>query len=282
MRIFLISIFLIINQCIDAFSQNLVVENRIWSEALFASEGNTVQTTHLFFSGDTIINGLICKFIYSSYSVNPSDYVPWDDRFIREDSNKVILHYAIGREEVLYDFNLKEGDVFYDNDMIKEYFVDSIRTLNVQGEMLKHFYLSTVGHSKLVWVEKYGSYSGVLTPFGLSGGIIKLLCVHDQDKLAYQNKIYNTCQLNGTYTGYNEVIFKDFSVYSIKNDQIQIQNKNQITGVISFFDTNGKVVLKEPISEPTTQFCMPYSGLFIYRVQSENGQTQTGKIMVTD
>ena len=278
--LFILGLLFTIN-CTCTFAQYIVVEKRIWSEADFATEGPTVETVHHTFFGDSVFNNKTYERVYASWTEYPDQWY-FINTLIREENGKVFVSHRKGEETLLYDFNLQVGDEYMFDYTLDPFIVDSIVFRDVQSETLKHIYLSQES-IVMEWVEKFGSYSGVFNSnFFSVGATSVLLCVEDQGNLIFQNETYNTCQLNGTYTGNNEVLLNDFSVFSTINNQVQVQNKNQISGVISFFDFKGNVVLKEHISEPTSQFCLPYSGLFIYSFQSENGQSQSGKIVVTD
>ncbi|MFA9389021.1 MAG: hypothetical protein ACERKD_04410 [Prolixibacteraceae bacterium] len=271
---------LVIFQGIQCFSQNIVVEDRIWSEALFASEGNTVQTTHHTFINDTIIQDKLYKHAMLTWSSSYSNWLSYHD-FVREDSGKVyILNDVLHIEQILYDFTLQIGDEFFERYLVNPYTVDSIAYKEIQGESLKHIYLSDEGHGIMLWIEKYGSYKGVLAPYPIIGGGFSLLCVHEQGNLVYQNEKYNTCSLNGTYTANNEIAIDELVLSSVGGNTVAVRNNENSKGVLSFFTIDGKEVLRKAITNKASELCLPNSGIFIYRFLGENGEIQTGKIVV--
>jgi hypothetical protein len=263
------------------YSQSIVVKDRIWSEAIFGSEGNSVSTTHYKFCGDTIVNHKTYKHVCVSWSLNSNKWQHFND-LIREDSLRVYKANIKGKETLIYDFNLKKGETFFDEKLDESFVVDSVVFREIQGKMLKHIYLSLQASLFMLWIEEIGSYHGVFNHYDIVGGNVVLLCVEEHGDMLYINEQFDTCELNGTYTNNGELLLLELTVKCIQNNLVMVQNKNQISGVISFFDLNGKLVLKESVETGTTQLCLPHSGLFIYRFQCENGQIQTGKIVVTN
>ncbi|MBN2805683.1 MAG: hypothetical protein JXR22_03415 [Prolixibacteraceae bacterium] len=261
------------------FAQGIVVEDRIWSEAIFGSEGNSISTTHYKFCGDTIVNHKTYKHVCVSWSLNSNKWQHFND-MIREDSLRVYKANIKGKETLIYDFNLKKGENFFDEKLDEAFVVDSVVFREIQGNKLKHIYLSLQASLFMVWIEEIGSYHGVFNRYDNSGGDVVLLCVEEHGEMLYINEQFDTCELNGTYTNNRELPLLELTVKCIQNNLVMVQNRSNTTGLITFYDLKGKLVLKESVETGTTQLCLPNSGLFIYRFQRENGQSQSGKIVI--
>lgn len=275
----ILTLLLLFTLYTSSYAQYIVVEDRIWSEASFASEGNEVETRHRTFFGDTIVNNKNYKRIYYSWSLKSNNWLLSND-LIREVDGKVYKRKSTGKEELLYDFSLEVGGEYYDGDKPTPYYVDSIVVRNIQGQDLKHYYLSQEFYLPLMWVEKYGSFYGVFNYANTAGAIFVLLCVEDQGELIYENENYQSCEINGEYTSLDEKVMNRLKLYSVGNNAVQVQNHELKKGMLSFFTFEGSEVLKAFISDLNTQLCLPGSGLYVYRFESDNAEIETGKVMV--
>ena len=105
-------------------------------------------------------------------------------------------------EELLYDYELEEGDFFNDTDehpmMVTN--VSSITDFN--GVERRKYEFSFIGleDETEYWIEGVGSnrgfvYRGVYTPTN-DGAVFHLLCYHVDDDLIFLNPEYNACDID--------------------------------------------------------------------------------------
>ncbi|MCF8360544.1 MAG: hypothetical protein K9H26_17455 [Prolixibacteraceae bacterium] len=268
------------------FPQMLVRENVVWSTVLFEGPtGIPYNTTYKKFEGDTLINTNSYKKVYISWSENHPNWSFWN-RYIREDNGKVYVWNIQSRKDILYyDYSLSEGDSFYIywQDPIDDFplIVDSIRTISINGIGYKHWFLSSIEYSE-VWIEKIGSLYGVLIPIGstIAGGGYSLLCVSENGELIYQNEKYNTCFMKSNDVPLLEKKPTLIEVFSNSEGQVFIQSVKEHSGDFYMYTTDGKQILKRPLTAPETTLCAPGTGLFLYRFVSKEGGVQSGKIVV--
>jgi hypothetical protein len=277
-----LTICLILFSQTTVFSQYIVVENRIWSSLKRGTEGGSYSLWHTKFEGDTIFNGLTYKKIWRSSTSYPYEWV-LSSLMIREAEGNVYTISAsdAGKEQLLYNFNLKEGDAYYYRNLVDSFTVDSIRVKELQGNKLKHIYLSQDPIKTAVWVEAIGNFGDVLSPFYnyLIGANTYLLCLEEYDYILYQNPKFNNCD---EYTNVKETLLIErlVSIYENGSGDIRILQNNGSKGEITFLTPDGKQVLSTTLVEPETTLCAPSTGLLLYRFVSTNGQVQTGKVVV--
>ncbi|HEY3371380.1 MAG TPA: T9SS type A sorting domain-containing protein [Prolixibacteraceae bacterium] len=221
--------------------------------------------------------------------------------FIREEAGKVML--ANKTEELtLYDFNLQKGDT-----MILDYLqnvsrdirlyirVDSVKSIVfiqdaseriVQYVTVFDYYNSRLGDYSLndVFVEGIGSLKfGLEYPMGLfitmdSQCSPSLLCFYSGAGLMYSNPEFNSCYLS---TGILQLQQgKLVQVFSSSHGMLEIQFAEAKSGKLIVFDLNGKRILGQAVNRSGTQYCLPSSGIYLYRFESDKGKVQTGKVMV--
>ncbi len=174
-----------------SFAQSFVEDGKQWSVAHFPSIGNTVSTEIFKIIGDTLIGDKIYSKVFVSH-----DAVNWElyYNFLREESDKIYYYSTFYNQEyLLYDFTIKEQEVFriekYNIDMT----LDSIRVI----EGLKHYFFSFENETT-VWIESIGNISNLFVPdgnIGIIGAQYFLLCCSVHDTYVYINNDYSSCFL---------------------------------------------------------------------------------------
>lgn len=191
-----ISIFLI--QSVLCFSQNLLTEDKLWSNVVFGSENPDVYKNSYWvkFQGDTTINNLIYKRILRA---NDSFHSEWySNGFIREDTvaQKVYLFNSYTEsDQLLYDFSLENGDSI----LVRDGYYVKVDTIlyepfgNSKDTVKQICFNKGCTHR---WIKGIGSTRGVLN--GLNtimtvGAYYNLVCYYENDKLIYHNSQFDTC-----------------------------------------------------------------------------------------
>lgn len=292
--------FLFLTFCVSA--QNISITDSLnrWNIGLNCVSHEPIDpynrwsTYFVHIEGDTVMNNKHYKKLFHSAD---STYLNKDFKsYIREDSCKVFLANK-SRELILYDFNLNQGDslvmYFLWDDMDSNPLfiqVDSVKTaiFQDQKERLMQFVSVYDYHHRDysindVLVEGIGSLQfGLEYPVSLfiTGGscIRRLLCFSMNDNLVYTNPEFNNCYI----TSINQVQLKPelVNVFSASNGILVIEHTSSVSGKIFVFNTLGELVSQEKILDSTSQFCMPGTGIYLYRFVSDDGQTQTGKVFI--
>ena len=145
-------------------------KNAVWNCFTTGAMGYPHEWQTVYTSGDTVeFNGLKYLEVKSGTSY-------WDTNTIgglREDTLTKKIYYKNDIEIVLYDFSLDIGDtIFYEKqygnpESVYYKVVDSIGTIQLNGEQRKKWYLTTSMYNmKDIWIEGIGSVIryGLLNP----------------------------------------------------------------------------------------------------------------------
>lgn len=150
-------------------------------------------------------------------------------------------------EELLYDYDLEEGDFFNDTDehpmMVTS--VTTVTDLNgVERKVFEFMFLGLEEESEY-WIEGVGSnrgfiYRGVYTPTD-DGAVFHLLCYHVGDELIYLNPEYNACDIDEI----NENSKNGINIYpNPANNVVRVLNEtNAPINKIEIIDLLGRVVM---------------------------------------
>jgi len=139
---------------------------------------------------------------------------------IKEVEKKIYFRNLENKQGLLYDFSMKQGDsirtvntsIYKDSITFKVVKVD---TLNYFGIDRKRFeVIDVLTHITDYWIEGIGSLEGLFRPtFGMVGGFMKLLCVHENSIQIYQNPQRNTCYEFDNGTGIKDISKTKIYVY---------------------------------------------------------------------
>lgn len=218
--------------------------------------------------------------------------------YIREEAGRVFL--ANKTEELLqYDFNMQKGDtmIMYFlqlHDLPYCIRVDSVKSLVwsdkkeriTQYVTVFEYYRGTIGGYSLndVLVEGIGSTKfGIEYQYGMfftTGGGCghALLCYYSGDNIIYSNPEINKCYLS---TGVQQLLKQPELVQVLPNNHgiLEIQLTEAKAGKLFVFDINGKLISGQAVNQSGSQFCLPSSGVYLYRFVSDKGKVQTGKVL---
>ncbi|NLL28288.1 MAG: T9SS type A sorting domain-containing protein [Bacteroidales bacterium] len=201
-----------------AYSQQyypLIEEGRSWNVLIVVPSelpfDTSCYTVSYLAKGDTIINSVEYKKMYSSNEKNP---VNWNlHGFIREDVAKKVWYKTIvdANEALIYDFSILAGDSLkLGKDTAFYYKVDSITTGTVASSLREKYWISQDDYSwRETWIEGIGSNKGILGSAMATavGGWSWLLCVHDNGSLVYMNPNHESCYIKTDIDEINKTIF---------------------------------------------------------------------------
>lgn len=194
------NVFLILSlvYILEAYSQtgSMVQEGRRWSIMMTATGLEPSLLPHVdteisILLGDTTVNDIVYKKIYSSYNEDLSEMQLGG--CIRQEGQKVFyLPINSSQEKLYFDFSLEKGDTFILDEIIRT--VTSTGTMLINGKNHKTIMLES-GNVEECWVEGIGSLiTGIYCDhFIQAGGKYLLLCSHQDNDLLYMNEEYKDC-----------------------------------------------------------------------------------------
>jgi hypothetical protein len=258
----------------------LVVEDNTWNvmAAGLLPYFDTVYSTVTYkLSGDTLINSLTYKKMYSSWEEIPMNWNLYG--FIREDTNRQVwLKTEFTTQEFLmYDFSIVEGDSVLVGQQDPVYLhVDSITSVTINGIDRQKFWLSCTENPYYfeTWIEGVGSDKGIVWSGSalMVGGWYELLCLSNNDELIYMNPDYDFCYINTV--NIDEKIIESIQVYpNPVTNNLKINNINNIDMVsVSIIDFTGHRVKEfEPnCSDIDVSTLKP--GIYFLKMTYKNGE----------
>lgn len=267
---------------IGVFSQNFIDETKQWNIVSQLFESTDYFTSIYQFSGDSVHNG---KTYHKLYESDDLDQENWSFNSLWYENNDSIYKYnsLSNQDDLIYDFNIGVGDTFVVNNLLSLK-VDSITDNNRGETSKKHWYLSRLDGYSLtttVWIEGIGQtgYFVRSTEIDIVGAVVELLCFHKNGNLIYQNPEFNSCYV---FT----------SVPTIKNNQnlvkvnntggslITVKPLSSSLGVIDVYTLTGHKIITKKMELTGITVKLPSNGVYIYRVTTLTGDTQTGKVVV--
>lgn len=204
------------------------------------------------YQGEAVnIGGLEYQTIYVQSEVN-GNYL---DGAYRNEENQVYYCKWNGSsydsEELLYDYDLEEGDYFHDDDEHPMYVTEVTTITDKMGGLRKKITFGFIDLEDVTecWVEGIGSSWGFMNvglyeaAHGSEGEMYHLLCYHVNDDVVYVNPEYNDCDLPFA-VGDNHVE-ATVSIYpNPASEVIKILNDNNLNITsIEIIDLTGRAVL---------------------------------------
>jgi hypothetical protein len=258
----------------------LIVEDNTWNVMCVGllPYYDTLYTTVTYkLSGDTLINSLTYKKMYSSWEEIPVNWNLYG--FMREDTNRQVWLKTefVTQEFLMYDFLVEEGDtVLVGQQDPVNLLVDSITMVTINGTGRHKFWLSGIEYSDYheTWIEGIGSNKGIVWSgsAGLTGGWYELLCMSNNGEQIYMNPAYDFCYINTV--NIDENIAESIQVYPIPvTNNLKINNINNIDIVsISIMDFSGRKLKEfEPICAELDLSTFT-SGIYILKISLKNGE----------
>lgn len=232
--------------------------------------------------GDTTVNDLVYKKIYSSYNEDLSGLQLGG--CIRQEGQKVFyLPINSSQEKLYFDFSLEKGDTFILDEIIRT--VSSTGTMLLNEKKHKTIMLESDNEEEC-WVEGIGSLmTGIYCDhFIMGGGKYLLLCSHQDNDLLYMNEEYKDCYVKvSTGTEQLDAGLSAPFVYYI-DGSLKIHGMQGEIFKFELYDVSGKKLLitKNMLSdEESISIKNVPPGIYIYRLFNETNeytnQLQIGK-----
>ncbi|MBI1287035.1 MAG: T9SS type A sorting domain-containing protein [Flavobacteriales bacterium] len=302
-----------------AFLSIIVVNTHIFAQTDFCLPGarwvyynpgsaSPPELYHYLYVGDTLINGfpdvkVLKKERRIAWSPTQTEYHESNSYF--RQSNDSILQLVDGEFKFMFDFNVQAGDTrivnldFGCSETQDTMLIDSVGTLNYQGEELTSYYFS------LLLDDQLDSMDGIMEAYYVGGGNgmyveriglmadhptdLFLSCVDGNTFVEYVPAsfvCYTDDELAATYPDTCN-LFLDAPVQEIARaeiislqDRIQIQNAPNST--LHVYDILGKELFKERINSDNQTIDLNHlpNGILMVVVEIETGRL-TKKVVKT-
>ena len=278
---FLITLF----QTTLCYSQNLLTEDKLWSNVIFGSENPDIYKTSYWikFQGDTTINNFQYKKVLQADDPLHSNW--YVNGFIREDTTnqKVYLFNNYSKtDQLLYDFSLVKGDSILVRDSVVFAKVDTViyEPFGNSKDTVKQICFNKFYTHR--WIKGIGSSRGILNglqSFYTTGAYYYLLCYYENETMVYSNSKFNDCFLT-TATRELPVSSALIRAFQSTKGKLTVELNKAKSGTIYLYNTMGQLYKTEIITERLNTISLPGNGIFIYRFKSENGEIKSGKIII--
>lgn len=267
------------------FSQNyftLVVNDKKWDVLNVLETGGwppfdtTYLTESFLINGDTIVNSIAYKKLYSATEENPVDWVFCC--LLREDPNKKVWIRRPPQEMdyLLYDFTVEPGDSILVGFVEPVYtFVDSTSIVTINQVERKKYWFSCKArpYYKETWIEGIGSDKGICWSGSAAviGGWFRLLCMSENQQLIYVNPNYESCYL---ITEINEKKKQFIHIYPNPTKNTLIIEHVENFGIKSIYilNQNGQEIKQFESGLEQLDLSEIKSGMYFLRISLENGQ----------
>lgn len=243
------------------FSRNIVDTTKQWNEVAQSSE--TMTFAQRVSNEYTVIDNIRYNYIKEAdiYNEEIDTWSDWrreifqfssfgslSNMLIREENGKIYTRTSQNsdEEQMIYDFNLDEGDTFVFSLYGGSYIVYRVDSVNVNDNLLKRLYLKNISDENICdeWIEGIGSVNyPLLYPFQSISmhAYGKLLCVKQNNVTAFMNPQYNTCYI--PFMNLESVDNTSIKIYpTLVKDNIYVVSDNNKPMDISFVNISGHIV----------------------------------------
>ncbi len=273
----------------------IIEEGKTWNVLAVAASypypwDTTCSTISYQLSGDTIIDAVTYKKMYSSYEEIPANWNLYS--FIREDANKKVwLKDTMAEDEyLLYDFSINEGDSLLVGNYEPVYlFVDSVTSIMVNETLRQKYWMSCKAQPdyRETWIEGIGSNKGIVWSGSafITGGWYWLLCTTENGGSTYMNPNFNTCYFLSTSIAERESL--KFNIYpNPANTWVAFDYTlplHETQGTIEITDNLGRTIHTIDITQQQGQYVLDTrnykAGVYYYTLKCGTLQ-QSGKLIV--
>jgi|GEM_PF-6909194 hypothetical protein len=240
------------------FSKNIVDTTKQWNEVAQSSE--TMTFAQRVSNEYTVIDNIRYNYIEEAdiYNEETDTWSDWrreifqfssfgslSNMLIREENGKIYTRTSQNsdEEQMIYDFNIDEGDTFVFSLYGGSYIVYRVDSVNVNDNLLKRLYLKGISDENICdeWIEGVGSVNyPLLYPFQSISmhAYGKLLCVKQNNVTAFMNPQYNTCYI--PFMNLESVDNTSIKIYpTLVKDNIYVVSDNNKPMDISFVNISG-------------------------------------------
>lgn len=275
---------------------NLLADGVHWTERESPKDthpemNSTFSLTEYRVNGDTIIDGITYKKIYS----DGSPYIN-----LRQDEEGRIYYHGKNKDNLMYNWSWKKKS---DQPFKAQSFTGEEVTLFIEDTYYPHPVTLLDGHtydcSEVDYHSTYYSHEDkrkLYFGIGLSQGFFQHLMTVDTDCICFNDlvslynsdnqKVYqsplfnekgeNTAGISSTSAD------KNFSVSGQKGQiEVELKNLPETTGAtIYIYDTKGCLLYEKPIKQRHLTIDNMAAGLYIYRLETDNAVLENGKLIV--
>ncbi|MFZ1679097.1 MAG: T9SS type A sorting domain-containing protein [Saprospiraceae bacterium] len=213
--------------------------DKIWTEAVYYEEQGWRTRKNAFETNSVTLDGKVYRRLHQKFSENSTHWLP-RNVYLREQNGKIYMYSTEG-EQILYDFNLMQGDTFHSGNvnMVQDFIVSKVDTIQLMnGDYRRRYYLEAINPidensdaNHVIWIEDIGNVNGLMTnsnPWTVDWKISTMLCMHWDSVLVYDNPDFDACWLQTTST--KEITNSGIQVFpNPVNDMINITYSTQIT-----------------------------------------------------
>lgn len=304
-RIITVLIVIVFANLVSA--QNILDTPKMWRTAFvkYCSGSNPYNGTEEYtrsvkFSGDTLINSLHYRKVFSSLEEYPEN---WDFLgYVRETENEELLFTTdtSNQEYLFFDFNVNINDtvsyywlsegldgsksIIFDKSIVK-----SIDTVFIAGENRKRIGIGEDAISDY-WVKGLGNIKHGMLLMSLdymNATDIFLTCIYQSDTIIYHNDKSSNCYYYSECEGNNIVENKD-------NKQITSVFPNPVTetstlkissnynnNTIELYDNQGKIIITTNIDKEYLIDRQDFkSGIYFYVIKHKENIIGKGKFTI--
>lgn len=262
----------------------LIEENKTWNVLLVTSNYplDTSYSTFTYkFDGDTIIDSKEYLKLFYSQEEYPTDW--YLVCCMREDSNKRVWgDWGFAEEILMYDFSVEAGDTIISGLDPVPYVIDSIGIETIDQVERKKYWISYAlnPYYSETWIEGIGSSKGICWALssGWVGGWYRLLCMHEDQNLVYQNPNYQSCYL---ITDVEEIEDLRFRIYPNPTSKlIMIENTANVKiESISLINLQGQIIKQFDNTKRYLDVSEIIAGIYFILVKTET-QLQSEKLII--
>jgi len=272
----LILTLLIVLKITSSFGQVFLNETKKWNDlySFYATCNCSLFDTHSYYlDGDSTINENLYKVLYDSIYSGPSNSGTINvtkKGFIREINDGNIIFYiedGSTEETKIYDFELISGSSITIG--LYEYTVHSTDSIEFFGEKRKVLYMTEYGEDGLYWISGIGSNRGL---FYFQYEDAKLLCVHDNNELIYENQNGYDCIFFDYIDSVDDIKFPKIKAYPNPTNDKFLITSNKILESVEIFNSTGKRILTANPNK--TEFSVDLknqnSGIYFIRIDNQS------------
>lgn len=279
---------LLIFTSLNSYSQSyipLLQSGNQWS--VLRDGANPTHYTELFkVDIDTLINGKLCKKIVTSRDSSSTAIYNFSCYMFEDTATQRIYNFdSQFNQKFYFDFKMQVGDSLfvsapiYGFSVCDTFIVAEVSSIDVGGISRKRITLSyfsdtTEFTNADIWIEGIGSYHGLV--YGavsprLIGSQYNLLCFSANNQLVYENSIFNYCYSSNV--GIEMVDKQDILLFPNPiSDVLNIRNLENKSAKLQVFDSFGRLVLQQNLSEANSQVSLFNLKAGMYNVLIFNDQ----------
>lgn len=261
---------------------SFIEDGKQWNVRL--SNFENYVTEILIFDGDSIIDNVSYKKLYSSYdSLITLNY----KALIREENNKVYLRHYNQPEALIYDFNLSIGEstTIYspEGQGFIEVTINDISWVEYEGFFRKKYILD--GYNEEYWMEGIGSCFGPIYSKVYDFIICPdwtMTCAYSEEGQIYQFMDYPCYDIK---TGITPLVEKHISIYPnpvISGQEYRIINDRIIKEVL-IYNYSGQLIQQTKIKDKNEILLSAKNlikGIYMLVIKDINGQNYSSKLII--